>query len=144
MTTLKILSYITTNSTVHLFFVFGDFFFNLLLLGGVHKLRLQDEVGRLLSKCQQMSTGVGRWSGLCQRWLFFNFFNVQSSNCLYNYPQESFLSLLIFLGYKCFQFSLKFQVGSTCLVIGVKLGTYQYRGKNYHVSTLTGIVVGRW
>ena len=28
------------------------------------------------------------------------------------------------------------------LVIGVKLGTYQYRGKIYHMSTLTGIVVG--
>ena len=33
---------------------------------------------------------------------------------------------------------------STCLVIGVKLGTYQYRGKMYHMSTLKGIVVGRW
>ena len=41
-------------------------------LGVVHKLRLQDEVGRWLSKCQQMSTGVGRWSVSCQRWLFFN------------------------------------------------------------------------
>ena len=29
-------------------------------LGGVHKLRLQDEVGRWLSKCQQMLTEVGR------------------------------------------------------------------------------------
>ena len=36
------------------------------ILGVVHKLRLQDEVGRWLSKCQQMSTGVGRWSVLCQ------------------------------------------------------------------------------
>ena len=27
-----------------------------LVLGVVHKLRLQDEVGRWLSKCQQMST----------------------------------------------------------------------------------------
>ena len=27
-------------------------------LGGVHKLRLQDEVGRWLSKCQQMLTKV--------------------------------------------------------------------------------------
>ena len=34
--------------------------------GGVHKLRLQDEVGRWLSKCQQMSTGVYWWSVLCQ------------------------------------------------------------------------------
>ena len=32
-------------------------------LGVVHKLRLQDEVGMWLSKCQQ---GVGRWSVLCQ------------------------------------------------------------------------------
>ena len=39
-------------------------------LGVVHKLCLQDEVGRWLSKCQQMSTGVGRWSVLCQRCLF--------------------------------------------------------------------------
>ena len=30
-------------------------------------LHLQDEVGRWLSKCQQMSTGVGKWSVLCQR-----------------------------------------------------------------------------
>ena len=37
------------------------------LLGGVHKLRLQDEVGRWLSKCQQMLTEVGRWSVLCKR-----------------------------------------------------------------------------
>ena len=36
-------------------------------LGGVHKLRLQDEVGRWLSKCQQMLTEVGRWSVLCKR-----------------------------------------------------------------------------
>ena len=36
-------------------------------LGVVHKLRLQDEVGRWLSKCQQMSTEAGRWSVLCQR-----------------------------------------------------------------------------
>ena len=35
--------------------------------GGVHKLRLQDEVGRWLSKCQQMLTEVGRWSVLCKR-----------------------------------------------------------------------------
>ena len=42
-------------------------------MGGVHKLRLQDEVGRWLSKCQQMSTGVGRWSVLCQCWLFSTF-----------------------------------------------------------------------
>ena len=39
----------------------------LLMLGGVHKLRLQDEVGRWLSKCQQMLTEVGRWSVLCKR-----------------------------------------------------------------------------
>ena len=37
------------------------------VLGGVHKLRLQDEVGRWLSKCQQMLTKVGRWSVLCKR-----------------------------------------------------------------------------
>ena len=43
---------------------------NLFTWGGVHKLRLQDEVGRWLSKCQQMSTGVGRWSVICQCWLF--------------------------------------------------------------------------
>ena len=36
-------------------------------LGGVHNLRLQDEVGRWLSKCQQMLTEVGRWSVLCKR-----------------------------------------------------------------------------
>ena len=38
-----------------------------LTLGGVHKLRLQDEVGRWLSKCQQMLTEVGRWSVICKR-----------------------------------------------------------------------------
>ena len=82
---------------------------------------------------------------------FLNFFkvqrnivNLQSSNCLYNYTQgNSFIfTYFIFMDYKYFQFSLKFQVGSTCLVIGVKQGTY--RGKIYHMSTLTGIVVGRW
>ena len=36
-------------------------------LGGVHKLRLQEEVGRWLSKCQQKLTKVGRWSVLCKR-----------------------------------------------------------------------------
>ena len=36
-------------------------------LGGIHKLRLQDEVGRWLSKCQQMLTKVGRWSVICKR-----------------------------------------------------------------------------
>ena len=36
-------------------------------LGVVHKLCLQDEVGRWLSKCQQMLTEVGRWSALCKR-----------------------------------------------------------------------------
>ena len=39
----------------------------ILLSGGVHKLRLQDEVGRWLSKCQQMLTKVGRWSVICKR-----------------------------------------------------------------------------
>ena len=36
-------------------------------LGGLHKLRLQEEVGRWLSKCQQKLTKVGRWSVLCKR-----------------------------------------------------------------------------
>ena len=42
-------------------------FFVQIIQGGVHKLRLQDEVGRWLSKCQQMLTEVGRWSVLCKR-----------------------------------------------------------------------------
>ena len=43
-------------------------------LGVVHKLRLQDEVGRWLSKCQQ---GVGRWSVLLSMLTFFHFFSIQ-------------------------------------------------------------------
>ena len=44
-----------------------DRFQKIFSLGVVHKLRLQDEVGRWLSKCQQMLTEVGRWSVLCKR-----------------------------------------------------------------------------
>ena len=43
-------------------------------LGVVYKLRLQDKVGKWLSKCQQMSTGVGsrtRWSVLTSDAAYF-------------------------------------------------------------------------
>jgi hypothetical protein len=39
----------------------------------VHKVHLQNEVGRWLSKFQQ---GVGRWSVICQRWLFSFLFKI--------------------------------------------------------------------
>ena len=58
-------------------------------------------------------------------------------------PKEIILSLLYIFGVQIFSvFPEVPSIGSTCLVIGVKLGTYQYMGKNYHMSTFTGIVVG--
>ena len=53
--------------------------YEVVALGGIHKLRLQDEVGRWLSKYQQMSTGVGRWSVQCQRLPFVPILNMRTT-----------------------------------------------------------------
>ena len=53
---------------VHLVLCYKSFYN---LFGGVQKLRLQDEIGRWLSKCQHMSTNVNRGLSYCGRMSHF-------------------------------------------------------------------------